>query len=280
MVTSETLDKLIPALVEARKAMLPAGKGGMNDYDNYGYAREEDWHAATMPALLENGLVLLFSTVVVSDAIERPTKKGGVEYNRTVHGVARLLHSSGEWIQVGCSGEGQDRGDKAIYKAITGMKKYGYATILALPTSDDPEKHRDKDEHDAAPTPKPPASPPKGNGPTAQPSPAAGAKAPPPVEEAIEAVGSLDNLPRLQVAHQRAGVYQGNDRIRLLDAISAQYLALCSVRKVEAQSQQELGELVDDMETCKALCRDNAAKERLLSEIKAKRVELTATSQA
>ena len=141
MQTSETIDKLIPALVAARRTMLPAGKSGLNKFDKYSYATEEDWCAATMPGLLDNGLALVFSVTEVADATERKTKSGGVEYSRVVSGTARLFHTSGQWIEVSVCGEGQDRGDKAIYKALTGMKKYGYALVFALPTSDDPEKH-------------------------------------------------------------------------------------------------------------------------------------------
>jgi len=41
---------------------------------------------------------------------------------------------------------GQDRGDKAIYQAMTGAKKYGYAMLFSLPTTDDPEQPKAADE--------------------------------------------------------------------------------------------------------------------------------------
>ena len=136
---SDSVDKLVPALLAARKAITPAKKGGRNDYDKYAYATHEDWHAAVMPHLLENGLLLSLSTVAVENLPDRTTKKGGTEYVVQVVCAARLWHSSGQWIEVQGPGQGQDRGDKGIYKAITGAAKYIYAQLFALPTTDDPE---------------------------------------------------------------------------------------------------------------------------------------------
>ena len=52
----------------------------------------------------------------------------------------RLSHAeSGEWIEIDIIGEGYDRGDKAVYKAITGARKYGLACLFDLVTTDDPE---------------------------------------------------------------------------------------------------------------------------------------------
>jgi hypothetical protein len=53
--------------------------------------------------------------------------------------AVRILHESGEWVEASAWGEGQDRGDKAVYKAITGARKYGVASALGLATTDDPE---------------------------------------------------------------------------------------------------------------------------------------------
>jgi hypothetical protein len=68
------------------------------------------------------------------------------------------MHISGESIEYIGYGEGQDRADKALYKAITGGKKYLIANIFNVPTTDDPET----DSHEgfdtpAVKTPPPPA---------------------------------------------------------------------------------------------------------------------------
>jgi hypothetical protein len=145
------VDKLIPALLKARKAIKPAKKGSRNEFDKYNYATQEDWHNAVMPSLLENGLVLSLSTIAVENLESRPTKKGGTEYVVQVRCAARLWHVSGQWIEVQGAGHGQDRADKGIYQAMTGAAKYLYAQLFALPTVEDPEKfHKTGDEGGAS----------------------------------------------------------------------------------------------------------------------------------
>lgn len=140
MRTSEQVEKLIPAWHEARKGFKPAGKSGHNTYDNYEYAKEEDWYNAVKPALDANGLVLLMEVhPEIQNLPDRKTRNGGIEYVVQVKGVARLWHTSGQWVEIDGVGQGQDRADKALYKAMTGMKKYLYAMLFALPTSDDAE---------------------------------------------------------------------------------------------------------------------------------------------
>ncbi len=140
MDTSETTDKILPALLAARKSIKPAGKGGTNQFHRYDYAKEEDWHTAVMPSLLANDLLLSFSVSNVINLDNRLTKKKDTEYAVQVDGVARLMHISGQWIEIAGVGQGQDAADKAAYKAMTGLKKYLYALMFALPTTDDPEK--------------------------------------------------------------------------------------------------------------------------------------------
>ncbi len=137
--TSEQLDKFAAAFAAASAEIHPAGKSGSNQYDKYDYAKEEDWYNAVKPALVKHGLAIMFSCPVASEPTERKTKNGGIEYRVSVSGAARLLHTSGQWMEWYGVGEGEDRGDKAAYKAITGMKKYLYALGFAIPTTDDPE---------------------------------------------------------------------------------------------------------------------------------------------
>jgi len=40
-------------------------------------------------------------------------------------------------------GQGADKGDKGVYKAITGAKKYFIANLFLIPTDDDPEGNDD-----------------------------------------------------------------------------------------------------------------------------------------
>lgn len=130
MRTSDQTDKLMPALLAARRAMTPVFKGKRNDHFKYTYANEEAWHDAIQPALLEHGLLLAFS-------VDATNRSGSLT---TVHGSARVTHAeSGQWCEITGVGEGEDKNDKAAYKAQTGLKKYLYALAFALPTTDDVE---------------------------------------------------------------------------------------------------------------------------------------------
>ena len=156
---SDTLDKIIPALLKARSSMKPAAKSGYNKFDKYAYSMEEDWHNAVMGDLLANDLVLVFSEGEPTNLPERKTASGKSEYPVQVIGTATLFHISGQWIEVGGAGQGQDRADKGLYQATTGMTKDLYALMFALPKSDDPEAV-DKPETTSKPTATPPAKTP------------------------------------------------------------------------------------------------------------------------
>lgn len=130
MLTSTQTDALWPALLEAKRAMAPVHKGKKNDHFKYTYANEEAWFDAVQPALLAHGLVLTFSIISSS-------RTGTLT---TVQASARITHApSGQWIEVYGVGEGEDKNDKAAYKAMTGAKKYLYALAFSLPTTDDVE---------------------------------------------------------------------------------------------------------------------------------------------
>jgi len=135
------MKELLKAWHAARCEMAKAGKGGFNEFDRYNYATEEDWHDTIMPHLLNHGLILVFSQDECIELPPRTTKKGGTEYAVEVKMTATLFHAeSGESHLIQGWGHGQDRADKALYKALTGCKKYLWSSLMALPTSDDPER--------------------------------------------------------------------------------------------------------------------------------------------
>ncbi len=139
MNTSTTTEKISPALVATQAGIRAAAKSGDNTFDRYTYAKLEDFFAAAKGELAANGLAIVISSQCVQHLESRQTKSGGQEYVAQVTIVGRLIHTSGEWIEVYGHGLGQDRADKAIYKAFTGAKKYLLAGLLAIPTTDDPE---------------------------------------------------------------------------------------------------------------------------------------------
>ena len=157
---SETLSKIAPALTKAQAAMKGVAKSGNNKFDNYRYANLEDYTEEARPILSANGLSIFYSVTDVEALQARTTSNGKTEHVVRLRMTITIMHESGEWIEIDSFGEGQDRADKAIYKATTGARKYGIACALGLVTTDDP----DGDERvgvDDQPTPPQRATPPR-----------------------------------------------------------------------------------------------------------------------
>jgi len=150
MKSSESLEKLAPALIKAQAEFKAVGKSGHNKFDKYDYANLEDYISTVREVLAKYGLALLSSSEDVSTLADRTTKSGGTEHAVIVKLVSRIVHESGEWIETYSVGEGQDRADKSVYKAITGARKYAIAATLNLATTDDPEQD---DDHEPPPKP-------------------------------------------------------------------------------------------------------------------------------
>jgi hypothetical protein len=139
MQSSESLANIAPALAKAQAEAGRVAKSGTNTFDKYSYANLEDYTAAIKPILSKHGLSLLVSVDAVLNMDDRTTRSGGTEHAVQVTLSARLIHDSGEWIGLYAAGQGQDRADKSLYKAITGARKYLAAMVLNLATTDDPE---------------------------------------------------------------------------------------------------------------------------------------------
>lgn len=139
MKTSESIKALAPALLAAQSEMGAVIKGGQNEHDNYSYATLNDYVAATKKILEKHDFSLVTSVNGVVPVDGRVTSNGKPQYAMIVELSMRLIHKSGEWIEIESRGEGQDRADKSTYKAITGARKYAYAALFGLATADDPE---------------------------------------------------------------------------------------------------------------------------------------------
>ncbi len=114
--------------------------GGMN----YSFAGEADLLQALRPAMVKHELALLPIGAVLSEHHETVETKYGPKASRTVRVVStfRLLHSSGESIDLQVAGEGQDKGDKATAKAMTIALKYALRQAFLIETGDDPDRSR------------------------------------------------------------------------------------------------------------------------------------------
>lgn len=127
------------ALSLAQAEVKAAYKSGDNKFDRYQYAKLEDFIDVAKPIMAKLGLSLAVSVTDLIPLEGRKTKNGGEEHAVRVKLTGSLYWKDGTKIEVSCYGEGQDRADKSIYKAITGGKKYLMASLFQIPTTDDPE---------------------------------------------------------------------------------------------------------------------------------------------
>lgn len=131
-IQSESIDQLAGALASV------IGHTGTIEKDRkhqqgWMYTSDAALLRALGPMMSTNGLALV---PVGQEFAELDHPKGHL-YQVTV--TWRLLHSSGQWMQVQTVGTGWDHQDKAAYKAQTGALKYAMRILFAVPTGDDPD---------------------------------------------------------------------------------------------------------------------------------------------
>jgi hypothetical protein len=114
-------------------------KRGHNDFHNYDYVMAADVIAAARELMSKHGLVLLAHAENVEYvALQNP--QGKTDLRARVRMTYRLCDiESGAFLERNFEAEGQDAGDKAIYKAYTGCLKYFLVNTFQIPTGDDPE---------------------------------------------------------------------------------------------------------------------------------------------
>lgn len=116
--------------LSAQKAVRTVHKGGKNSHFKYSYVRDEDVIRAVSDALSENDLAHYCSVI-----------ESNVNAQGDAYVVLKLIiGDSTERIECTSAGFAKDKADKAIYKAITGAKKYAYMLALGLASTDDVEQ--------------------------------------------------------------------------------------------------------------------------------------------
>jgi len=143
MRTSSTVTAISKAVCELQTKLELVNKNGVNEHQRYSYAKLEDYINAIKVSLEEQRLFIITNISEVKRLKPREGRNS-TQYPVQIRLTIRLCHESGEWFETDCYGEGQDTGDKAIYKAITGARKYGVACLLGLATTDDPENDEPK----------------------------------------------------------------------------------------------------------------------------------------
>jgi len=106
------------------------GKDGTNDFHKYTYTSAEQVYRVVRKPLLDQGLVIVPSATNL-------VKNG---QNALIDLELVILDTeTGESLTARWQGEGQDKGDKAFYKAATGGMKTWLKHLFLLPADDDPE---------------------------------------------------------------------------------------------------------------------------------------------
>ncbi|MEG0123149.1 ERF family protein [Enterococcus sp.] len=130
--------RLLTKLVEITAVVERIPKNGHNDKQNYDYALESDIKDVVRKEMSDRGLVLISSEL--SRNKSELQGRNGVQQLVTLEVQFTIFDAeTGESIQFTGFGDGQDFGDKALYKAKTGALKYALTTLFLIPTGDDPE---------------------------------------------------------------------------------------------------------------------------------------------
>ena len=114
-------------------------KSGRNNFHKYDYVTENDLLNAVVPGLEDEGVMVVTSTTSQM-VVETKTKKGDTEFLTLVTTAHTFIDGeNGAQITVYSQGQGSDKGDKGVYKAITGANKYFLYKSFLKAAGDDPE---------------------------------------------------------------------------------------------------------------------------------------------
>ena len=140
MTTQNTLREKMFAIMSAIDAI---PKDGYNDFHKYAYATERAIKEAVRTQLLEQRVLFQFEVTDVMTTDELTNIRGVAVF---------ICVDSGEELRIPFAGQGADKGDKGIYKAITGAIKYALTSTFLIPTGDDAEADTSIDKHYSRPT--------------------------------------------------------------------------------------------------------------------------------
>ena len=117
-------------------------KSGHNSAQNYDFAREADVVDHIRPQLADRNLYIFFSNEGPSPSYEHRVSKNqnNQVWADVVLRATILDGDTGALISFTMPGQAVDTGsDKAVFKAITGAKKYALMLAFNVATGDDPE---------------------------------------------------------------------------------------------------------------------------------------------
>ncbi|MEO1772507.1 MULTISPECIES: ERF family protein [Enterococcus] len=129
---------LMNKLVDITSTIDRIPKNGHNDFHHYDYALESDIKDVVRKEMTERGLQMIPNEL--SRTITQISAKNGSQQLVSLEVEYTIFDAeSGESVKMKGYGDGQDSGDKAVYKAKTGALKYALTSLFMIPTGDDPE---------------------------------------------------------------------------------------------------------------------------------------------
>jgi hypothetical protein len=123
--------KLAQKLTRVMGRIDEIAKKGRNDHFGYNYARDAEVMETVRKELVAEKIAVLVSV---------PWQERVADMTKVALDVTFIDSEGGGTATVRWFGEGQDKGDKGLYKAYTGGIKYAMLKGFLIPTDDDPEK--------------------------------------------------------------------------------------------------------------------------------------------
>jgi hypothetical protein len=122
-------------------------KLGFNEFDKYSYVKESDI-AEKMQALFVKHGVFVTNSVIEHSSTQVTSSTGKPSILSSVVSLYTFINADNpsERHEVRAVGDGMDRGDKAIYKALTGAHKYFLIRNFNLGSEEDAEKESPEKE--------------------------------------------------------------------------------------------------------------------------------------
>lgn len=145
--SGEPVRNLFQKLAEVVTAIDHVEKGGTNTFQNYKYVKAADIARAVRRELSARNIYLVSDVVEIRN-YTIPAKEGVMQavdvkmkFTFVDGDVPRDLSYGGGPTQMTLHawGTGTDKGDKAVYKAMTGALKYGLRNAFLIPDESDPE---------------------------------------------------------------------------------------------------------------------------------------------
>jgi hypothetical protein len=141
--TEEPTFSLPQKLARVMEAIGWIEKTGRNEFHKYDYATEADIVDKVRKELIANRILPTFSTIATSREAKEG-ERGGYLTDVMIEWTFRDI-DTGDIITSRVPGCGEDKGDKGLYKAITGSEKYWLTKSFLIPTGDDPERESGAD---------------------------------------------------------------------------------------------------------------------------------------